>query len=65
VSVVGQQCLVAGSTATIAMLKPVHQALQWLDQMGLPWLGIDAELNCHGTLHTMDQDAATAIANKA
>lgn len=65
VSVVAPQCLVAGSTATIAMLKPAPQALQWLTQMGLPWLGIDAELNCHGTIHTTDQDATATITNQA
>jgi len=50
VSVVAEQCLVAGSTATIAMLKPAAEALEWLGELGLPWLGIDAELNCHGTI---------------
>jgi len=50
VSVLAGQCLVAGSSATIAMLKPVDEALNWLDTLGLPWLAIDAELVCHGTL---------------
>ncbi len=50
VSIVAEQCLVAGSTATIAMLKPAEEALHWLAELGLPWLGIDAELQCHGTL---------------
>jgi thiamine biosynthesis lipoprotein len=50
VSVIAEQCLVAGSTATMAMLKPTEEALQWLDELGLPWLGIDADLNCHGTI---------------
>jgi thiamine biosynthesis lipoprotein len=54
VSVIADQCLVAGSAATIAMLKPTEQALQWLGQVGLPWLGIDAELECHGTMRTQD-----------
>jgi thiamine biosynthesis lipoprotein len=48
--VLAGQCLVAGSSATIAMLKPVDEALNWLDTLGLPWLAIDAELVCHGTL---------------
>ncbi len=55
VSIVAKQCLVAGSTATIAMLKPAEQALQWLAELGLPWLGIDAELQCHGTLQPTDR----------
>jgi len=50
VSVLAPQCLVAGSSATVAMLKPVEEALDWLVQLGLPWLAIDAGLRCHGTL---------------
>jgi thiamine biosynthesis lipoprotein len=50
VSVLAGQCLVAGSSATIAMLKPAGEALDWLDKLGLPWLAIDANLSCHGTL---------------
>ncbi len=50
VSVLAGQCLVAGSSATIAMLKPADEALAWLEKLGLPWLAIDAELCCHGTL---------------
>jgi thiamine biosynthesis lipoprotein len=50
VSVLAPQCLVAGSSATIAMLKPAADALTWLDSLGLPWLAIDAELACHGSL---------------
>ena len=50
VSVLAQQCLVAGSSATIAMLKPAAEGLEWLTALGLPWLAIDASLNCHGSL---------------
>ncbi len=50
VSVLAGQCLVAGSSATIAMLKPVGEALAWLEKLGLPWLAIDANLVCHGRL---------------
>jgi thiamine biosynthesis lipoprotein len=52
VSVLAPQCLVAGSSATVAMLKPTGEALNWLGQLGLPWLAIDAQLNCHGSLVT-------------
>lgn len=52
VSVLASQCLVAGSSATIAMLKPADEALSWLHDLGLPWLAIDAELQCHGSLAT-------------
>jgi thiamine biosynthesis lipoprotein len=50
VSVLAGQCLVAGSSATIAMVKPATEALAWLEQLGLPWLAIDADLVCHGRL---------------
>jgi thiamine biosynthesis lipoprotein len=50
VSVLAEQCLVAGSSATIAMLKPADEALDWLHNLGLPWFAIDADLNCHGSL---------------
>jgi thiamine biosynthesis lipoprotein len=56
VSIVAPQCLVAGSAATIAMLKPPDQALQWLGELGLAWLAVDAELACHGSLDTTQLD---------
>jgi len=49
VSVVADQCLVAGSTATIAMLMPPADALAWLEGLGLPWLAVDADLKTWGT----------------
>jgi len=50
VSVVADQCLVAGGSATIAMLQPPEQALEWLAALGLPWFAVDAALRCHGSL---------------
>ena len=50
VSVLAPQCLVAGSSATIAMLKPVDEALEWLGCLGLPWMAVDADLEVHGTI---------------
>lgn len=50
VSVLAAQCLVAGSSTTIAMLKPAGEALDWLAGLGLPWLAIDTNLQCHGSL---------------
>lgn len=46
VSVAGSLCLVAGAAATIAMLLPPMDALDWLRRGGLPWLAVDA----HGKL---------------
>lgn len=50
VSVAAGQCLVAGGSATIAMLKPEAEALTWLAELGLPWLAVDSALQCHGEL---------------
>lgn len=41
VSVSAPQCLVAGSAATLAMLKPKEESLQWLQALGLPWVAVD------------------------
>ena len=41
VSVTGPQCLVAGSAATLAMLKPEREAIAWLHTLGLPWVAVD------------------------
>jgi len=51
VSVVADQCLVAGSSATIAMLKPEREALDWLGRLGLTWLAVDAQFNSYGTFN--------------
>lgn len=51
VSVVANQCLVAGSSATIAMLKPEKEALNWLESLGLPWLAVDVQFNSYGTFN--------------
>lgn len=48
VSVLAGQCMVAGGSATIAMLQEESAALQWLDALGLPWLAVDSQLSCHG-----------------
>ena len=41
VSVSAPQCLVAGSAATVAMLKPQEESLQWLSRLGLPWVAVE------------------------
>ena len=50
VSVLAGQCLVAGGSATIAMLQEESAALEWLGALGLPWLAVDARLGVHGAL---------------
>ncbi len=43
VSVVAEQCLVAGAMSTVAMLMSPETATDWLRQTGLPFLCIDAQ----------------------
>jgi FAD:protein FMN transferase len=50
VAVIADSCLTACSAASVARLKPEEEALQWLDELGMPWLAIDRQLNCHGPL---------------
>jgi FAD:protein FMN transferase len=49
VSVLAPQCLVAGSSATMAMLQPQQDALEWLGDLGLPWIAVDAQQRVHGS----------------
>jgi len=47
VSVVADECLIAGTATTIAMLKGESAGLEWLQQLGLPYLCIDARGRMH------------------
>lgn len=58
VSVLAPQCLVAGSSATIAMLHEADDALAWLETLGLPWFAVDAQLACYGSLVSAEPDEA-------
>jgi FAD:protein FMN transferase len=49
VSVVADFCVIAGSATTIAMLKE-QQGIQWLENLGIPYLWMDSSENCGGTL---------------
>lgn len=49
VSVLADQCLVAGTLTTIAMLKATAAAA-WLGEAGLPWLAVSADGSIAGTI---------------
>ena len=49
VSVVADHCLLAGTGATVAMLKG-NEGMEWLKELGLPWLAMDADNRVYGTL---------------
>jgi thiamine biosynthesis lipoprotein len=50
VGVIAEDCLTACSAATLAKLKTEQAAMDWLDTLGLQWIGIDRNLQCHGPL---------------
>ena len=52
VSVVASQAVVAGSIATVALLQPQVDGLNWLERCGVPYLAVDPELRCHGYFAT-------------
>ncbi len=60
VSVIAEQCLIAGSAATIAMLKGADAGPAWLAQLGLPYLSVDAAGLLGGTLQRRSEFADAA-----
>jgi thiamine biosynthesis lipoprotein len=50
VAVIAENCLTACSAASIARLKTEATGLKWLEKLGLPWLAVDRQFNCHGPL---------------
>ncbi|MBV1882206.1 MAG: FAD:protein FMN transferase [Pseudomonadales bacterium] len=50
VSVLAEQCLVAGTATTIAMLKTQKQASQWLEDLGLPYLLMNQNHQLEGSI---------------
>lgn len=49
VSVLAQRCLIAGTAATVAMLKGNH-GKRWLDELGLPWIAVDQQRHVAGSI---------------
>ena len=50
VSVVAEQCLIAGTATTIAMLKGTSEGPEWLEELGLRHLYIDTKGKIRGNL---------------
>ena len=49
-SVCAEQCVVAGTSSTIAMLKGEQEGIVWLEQLGLPYMCMNQEQKVFGTL---------------
>jgi FAD:protein FMN transferase len=50
VAVIAENCLTACSAASVARLKTEATGLKWLEKLGLPWMAVDRQFNCHGPL---------------
>jgi len=50
VIVIADNCLTACSAASIARLKTEATGIKWLEALGLSWMAIDRQLQCHGPL---------------
>ncbi len=50
VAIIADNCLTACSAATVARLKTEATGIKWLEKLGLPWMAVDRQLNCHGPL---------------
>lgn len=49
-SVYAEQCIVAGTSSTIAMLKGEDHGIQWLEELGLPYICMNQQKKIFGTL---------------
>lgn len=61
VSVIAEQCLVAGTASTVAMLLGPEQGARWLQELGLPFLGVDAGGGLSGTLQMRRKNRQSAL----
>ncbi len=50
VSVIADNCLMAGAISSIAMLNEKENALAWLNELSLPYLAFDQSLNSFGSI---------------
>lgn len=62
VSVAGSLCTGAGAVATVAMLKPEPEAIQWLETTGLRYVFMTGDEQIAGPGLKKDEEAATASA---
>jgi thiamine biosynthesis lipoprotein len=54
VSVIASECLIAGSCSTIAMLKGEKAGKQWLENLQLPYLCVDSQLQVSGSTNIVN-----------
>lgn len=54
-SVCAEQCVVAGTSSTIAMLKGEQQGSSWLEELGLPYLCMNQQQEIFGSLKSVSE----------
>jgi len=54
VAVIADNCLTACSAASVARMKTQENGIKWLESFGMPWLAVDRELRCHGSLASLN-----------
>lgn len=54
VSVIAEQCLIAGTASTVAMLKGPRDGPRWLSELGLPWLAVDSQGRVSGSIRVKE-----------
>ena len=54
-SVYAAQCVVAGTSSTVAMLKGENEGVQWLDDLGLPYICMNQDEKIFGTLKYVEK----------
>lgn len=52
-SVCAEQCVVAGTSSTIAMLKGEEEGVAWLEHLGLPYICMNQKQQVFGTLKSV------------
>ena len=53
-SVYAEQCVVAGTSSTIAMLKGELAGIAWLEELGLPYISMNQQQKIFGTLKRIE-----------
>ncbi len=53
-SVYAEQCVVAGTSSTIAMLKGEQEGITWLEGLGLPYISMNQQQEIFGTLKRLE-----------
>lgn len=60
VTVLADHCLLAGTACTVALLKG-KDGLEWLQELGLPWVAMDASGQCHSGNTSMADQSFQAL----